>query len=496
MRRRSAPGAVDLTILRHSLAWHGSRVPTSFPATTDNQDPSFQPSERLDGDVSLSDDDSPRKEETSAPQKPLRAEELDGPVLSGAAPHREFGVLRVTVLEAQGLLAGDYDLLGRTTSSDAYCVLSLGRGRPVRTETVQNSLEPRWDASFDFLLGAWDPMLRLDVYDEDLAKKDDFLGFAQLPLGPIGTPGRPAKGWLPLSAPEGHDGAVGAVLLEIELLEVWWAPRFKACVAPAPEPEQPPPPFNIDEVYAPAMKILDLLWFRGGLVLLYFFLDLVYWKRPAHSLLALLLWNVAARFFLHHWPAGFCIFIALYMLAQRGGDLHDNGCKPQGTECGEPCVQEDGDAESHLGSFVQRSCCVLPGWLKDKCRGYQPLLRQIADASQLAHDVLNWRHPSSPHTAAALMAAAAFCEACSFSTVLVVVGSLTLLVLSPVMTWLCGLATYMRWVLAPGVLAVSPDCRREWLSTDYRPRSGSAPTDRPSERPAITQPSLQRNSTY
>jgi len=92
---------------------------------------------------------------------------------------RPIGVLRVTLQEATGLRAADMTFLGPLLSgkSDPYVKLRLG-SQEWRSKTISKTLKPKWtDAETDFLINVYeDQELCIDVYDEDMASKDDFLG--------------------------------------------------------------------------------------------------------------------------------------------------------------------------------------------------------------------------------------------------------------------------------------------------------------------------------
>lgn len=87
------------------------------------------------------------------------------------------GMLRVHVVDARDLVASDYNLFSEMTS-DPYCRLTLG-STSWRTRTIKANCNPVWDGpedSTDFLVHHERQTLQLDVYDDDLLSKDDFLG--------------------------------------------------------------------------------------------------------------------------------------------------------------------------------------------------------------------------------------------------------------------------------------------------------------------------------
>ena len=88
-----------------------------------------------------------------------------------------IGVLRITVLRAQGLVAADTSMLGSSTS-DPYVKVTVGK-RTQQTGHIVKSRNPTWTESnaFNFLVYSWDDTVHLEVLDYDLVTEDDHLGF-------------------------------------------------------------------------------------------------------------------------------------------------------------------------------------------------------------------------------------------------------------------------------------------------------------------------------
>ncbi|KAF8686084.1 hypothetical protein HU200_043690 [Digitaria exilis] len=84
--------------------------------------------------------------------------------------------LSVRVIEARNLRAMDSNGF-----SDPYVKLQLGKQR-FKTKVIKMNLNPTWDQEFSFLVGDIKDVLKLDVYDEDILKMDDFLGQLRVPL--------------------------------------------------------------------------------------------------------------------------------------------------------------------------------------------------------------------------------------------------------------------------------------------------------------------------
>uniref|UniRef100_A0A6I8NBP5 Extended synaptotagmin 1 n=1 Tax=Ornithorhynchus anatinus TaxID=9258 RepID=A0A6I8NBP5_ORNAN len=95
------------------------------------------------------------------------------------SPDGHFGtesVLRIHVLEAQGLIAKDKFLGGLVRGkSDPYVKLRVG-GLSFRTRVVREELSPRWNEVFEVIVTTVPGQeLEVEVFDKDL-DKDDFLG--------------------------------------------------------------------------------------------------------------------------------------------------------------------------------------------------------------------------------------------------------------------------------------------------------------------------------
>lgn len=445
--------------------------------------------------------------------KPLSATSLGGMPVPTGDEHREFCTLQVRVIEAKGLLAADYNLVSKK-SSDPYCLIRVDHGVQVRTCTVSATLEPRWDVTTAFRLSRAHSCLHLEVWDEDTATRDDALGFLDLPLSKVPL-SKPLRGWVPLRPPEaqllpGEEGVrpakgAGAVLLEVQMLEVKQLRRFQAFVSPLPPVPSPPPHFDIDAVYGPAMHLVDLIWNRFISPLLFGTLDLLFWTSPKHSLFALLLWNLGARYFLLHYPALFPLGLLCFMLRHyHGGQIEATGSKKRPTltrKQSAPAILEDSQVgnetealtrqdsrqlgdydEAQLGSAVQRLCFVLPSSVKDTCRGLQPLLRTAADAAQMIHDIFVWDHSSSPAVAIVLLLLAVLCEVLRFDTLLMVMGSLILLACSPLIPALLGFVSYLSLLGAsnqPQEWEMSADYDKDWMSKDYMDVNGLSSSPSP-----------------
>jgi len=86
------------------------------------------------------------------------------------------GVLRVHVVEAKQLMKMDFGVLGKG-KSDPYAIITVG-AQQFRTDTIDNTVNPKWDYWCEFEVETKSTMLAAVLYDKDVSGKDDFLGRA------------------------------------------------------------------------------------------------------------------------------------------------------------------------------------------------------------------------------------------------------------------------------------------------------------------------------
>lgn len=86
------------------------------------------------------------------------------------------GVLRVHVVEAKQLMKMDFGVLGKG-KSDPYAIVTVG-AQQFRTDTIDNTVNPKWDYWCEFEVETKSTMLAAVLYDRDVSGKDDFLGRA------------------------------------------------------------------------------------------------------------------------------------------------------------------------------------------------------------------------------------------------------------------------------------------------------------------------------
>lgn len=74
-------------------------------------------------------------------------------------------------------LVKDFDLIGK---SDPYCIIFVGNERQ-RSKTHRNGgKSPQWSDTFQFNTN--DPILRVQVFDDDTFSQDDLIGEGTLNL--------------------------------------------------------------------------------------------------------------------------------------------------------------------------------------------------------------------------------------------------------------------------------------------------------------------------
>jgi hypothetical protein len=84
-------------------------------------------------------------------------------------------ILTITVHRATALPVAD------VTTSDPYVVVKLNEDHTRRTRTIEKSLNPVWDESFDYPISSTSPLvLKFEVYDTDKNKDDDILGYFEI----------------------------------------------------------------------------------------------------------------------------------------------------------------------------------------------------------------------------------------------------------------------------------------------------------------------------
>ena len=110
------------------------------------------------------------------------------------------GTLSVCVLEARNLIAAD-----ENAASDPYVKLRLGPAnregtQEEKTRVVKKQLNPTWQQQLNFSMTPSSPLvLHVEVWDQDLADDDDFLGEVEIDLSDVmssGANGKKGMAWL------------------------------------------------------------------------------------------------------------------------------------------------------------------------------------------------------------------------------------------------------------------------------------------------------------
>eukprot|EP00961_Rhodomonas_salina_P232385 3139742-Rhodomonas_salina.1 len=107
------------------------------------------------------------EDDMSESSKSAESEEEDGV---------KDNILTVKVFEAKDLVAADR---GRT--SDPYVVIEFS-GQQRKTKTIKQTINPKWNESFDFEIGRPAGQVSVRVYDYDRFNSHDFLGQVELNL--------------------------------------------------------------------------------------------------------------------------------------------------------------------------------------------------------------------------------------------------------------------------------------------------------------------------
>jgi len=107
-----------------------------------------------------------------------------------------IGRLSVTVIEARGLPKSDH-LGGK---SDPYCVLFLERQKE-KTRTVKKTLNPKWQAEFEFFVSDPKASLEVSVFDWNRILSDELIGKAEIPVNSL-EDGKKKEAWYQLEHKE------------------------------------------------------------------------------------------------------------------------------------------------------------------------------------------------------------------------------------------------------------------------------------------------------
>jgi len=106
----------------------------------------------------------------------------------------ELGILRLTVSHATGIIvakktgitSGVSKLLSKVVKDvpDCYVKVKVGAGEEFRTATQNNTHDPKWNETHDFLITDFDQVITADIQDDDLGSDDD-IGLASITVKDI-----------------------------------------------------------------------------------------------------------------------------------------------------------------------------------------------------------------------------------------------------------------------------------------------------------------------
>lgn len=114
----------------------------------------------------------------------------------------ESASISFTLVKGEGLAAKDRNVMGKRTTSDPYCVVTLetsvpgSRGKPKttkqelgKTKTIMKTVDPEWNESFDCTLPCAvlqdpqnPPKLKFEIFDYDKGSDDDAMGTVIIPI--------------------------------------------------------------------------------------------------------------------------------------------------------------------------------------------------------------------------------------------------------------------------------------------------------------------------
>ena len=383
-----------------------------------------------------------RTESYSAEGSPLNAETRKVPKPQRYSKHAAS--LALHLIEAQGLLACDTNILGQKTSSDPYCVLEIvDEEYRAKTRVVPCTLSPSWNELFRVQLKYPPTIVRITLMDRDLTSKDDYMGEVILDLTKL-PPHKRITGWIPVT----HRDSVVAgmirlsVLLHYDMISTILGYARKRDAYNRGE-GYVLPKFDLGELYTPLMLINDVVVTRTILPLSDFILHLVTWTDPKKSLAALfLIWPLTR--YIHLWPSMVCWLLTLKMgLSFKSRNIMSSALTHAGLS---QLPQEEGEGLNEnmtLGSFVVRITRLAPRWLKESLASLQPPVRQTADGLHLIHDVLHWRHPMSKRTLQALILLGLVLTVAPFGVTMYIVCAGALLAMSPITCLLFGISDYL-----------------------------------------------------
>jgi Ca2+-dependent lipid-binding protein len=90
--------------------------------------------------------------------------------------------VKLTIIQGEGLVAKDTNMLGRKTSSDPYVEVWVKFKEVGKTATQNKTLDPMWNERFDMELKRDNPKVVLKIWDEDFMAEPDSMGIITLEI--------------------------------------------------------------------------------------------------------------------------------------------------------------------------------------------------------------------------------------------------------------------------------------------------------------------------
>lgn len=165
------------------------------------------------------------------------------------------GTVDLVVVEAQGLLAMDFELRGKGNSDPFVTVLAAGEREVFRTNVEHDTLDPIFDAGARFLVNSHEEVLIFSVFDKDDVSADDPMGDARIWLTDLG------KGtsdlWLTLEPNKKCPKTSGQLHVRVTFKE--HPPRGRVVTMADRVRDEPPPPIRKKPLRVRAKWLLDAM---------------------------------------------------------------------------------------------------------------------------------------------------------------------------------------------------------------------------------------------
>ena len=298
-------------------------------------------------------------------------------ILSG-----QSALLVVNVIAAKGLIGSDWNMVGRKSMSDPYCIVSIDKEQlSVRTSVVAKTLSPAWDTEFQINLKFPTPAIVLSVYDQEKTQKDPFLGRAI-----INTSGAESgvmyTGWVPLA----HSKKPNAGMVKLSFTLHYTQSSYLLGFIRRRQTNMPSSPtdFDIHDIYLSWSVIEKTALSSITLPAVKSLVDILMWTKPHVSIAFLFLWY-PMTYYLTFWPAALCALVAIY-----------TGSKV-GTSKVRASKGEEQSTRAAIVEFITNKATanILPSSLQKWAAGMQDTLRSIALLAVEVYDMLHGASPNS-----------------------------------------------------------------------------------------------------